>query len=470
MKQLKLASLALAGAVALTACSDDAVSPIAPDANAPALSQSATGPQTTGNHLVVFKAESIPAGFAARVAALGGTIVLSTDVLGAATVAGLDAKAVSDLQKDHDVSYVEPELLLQLPEPASEPQTEGMDAAPASPSNPAGAYFFARQWNMRAIDAPQAWAAGYLGSKSVTVGILDTGIGYTHPDLVGLVDLQRSRSFLPEEDAVVQQLFPGANNIADLGYHGTHVAATVASNAIVAAGVTSKTTLMGVKVCGTAVVQGCPGGAIFAGLRYAVDAGADVINMSLGGSFTKSDYPGYVSTINRAFNYAHRKGVTVVVSAGNSSADLDHDGNSYKTYCNTPNNFCVSATGPTGEFSRTGPFENVDAPAYYTNYGRSAINVAAPGGNSGGYVYAACSTFSIVIPVCRTGAYIVGLAGTSMAAPHTSGLAALMVAKYGKDTARVTSAIEQTADDLGQNGTDPYYGKGRINVYNAVTQ
>lgn len=321
---------------------------------------------------------------------------------------------------------------------------------------------------MRAIDADDAWAAGYLGSPDVTLAILDTGIGYTHADLRGLVDLDRSVSFLPREDAAVQRYFPGAHPIADLGYHGTHVAATVASNAIAAAGVTSKITLMGVKVCGT-VRRGCPGGAIFAGIRHAVQNGADVINMSLGGAFQKSDYPGYVATINRLFTYANRNNVTVVVSAGNSAADLDHDGSGYKTYCSTPTNFCVSATGPTASASRTGPFENVDAPAYYTNYGRSAINVAAPGGNRGGSVWAACSTFSILIPVCRTApTYVVGLGGTSMAAPHTSGLAALMVEKYSKNPAQVKNAIQQSADDLGNTGTDPFYGKGRINVAKAL--
>lgn len=470
MKAAKLASLFLAGAVGLTACSDDAANPItAADSSAPVLNLSAGG-NGTGNHLVVFKNQGIPSDFAARVAALGGKVAVSLNEVGAATVSGLTPDAAGKLQNSSGVSIVEPEILLQLPEPAG--QTEAIDAGIAdhTAGNPADAHRYAWQWNMRAIDADDAWAAGYLGSSDVTVAILDTGIGYTHADLQGLVDLERSVSFLPLEDAAVQQRFPGAHPIADLGYHGTHVAATVASNAVAAAGVTSKTTLMGVKVCGT-VKSGCPGGAIFAGIRHAVQNGADVINMSLGGAFQKSDYPGYVATINRLFTYANRNNVTVVVSAGNSAADLDHDGSGYKTYCSTPTNFCVSATGPTASASRAGPFENVDAPAYYTNYGRSAINVAAPGGNRGGSVWAACSTFSIVIPVCQTApTYVVGLAGTSMAAPHTSGLAALMVEKYGKNASAVKDAIMASANDLGASGTDPYYGKGRINVFSAVTR
>src|SRR5690606_35557739 len=141
----------------------------------------------------------------------------------------------------------------------------------------------------------------------------------------------------------------------------------------VAAGVTSRTTLMGVKVC--SVVSGfCPGSAIFAGIEHAVENGADIINMSLGGAFLKSSNPGFVSAINRLFNYAHRNGVTVVVAAGNESADLVHDfypntddvlthfPSLYTTYCDTPHNICVSATGPNAGAPATGPWPEPDAP------------------------------------------------------------------------------------------------------------
>src|SRR5205809_7494111 len=113
--------------------------------------------------------------------------------------------------------------------------------------------------------------------------------------------------------------------------------------------------------------------------------------MSLGGAFTKAGDGRFVGLLNKVFNYARSKGVTVVVSAGNSAADLDHDGNTYWTFCNTPSVICVAATGPTSDANatspspnlvRNGPWTNIDAPAYYTNFGRSVINVAAPGGNS----------------------------------------------------------------------------------------
>ena len=107
---------------------------------------------------------------------------------------------------------------------------------------------------------------------------------------------------------------------------------------------------------------------------------------------------------------------------------------------------------------------NEDALAGYSNYGSSAISVAAPGGNASA-VWAACSRTSLVIPICQTGTFIVGLGGTSMASPHVAGTAALVVEDVGHgNPAQVRARLQKTADDLGKPGTDPAYGKGRINV------
>lgn len=400
---------------------------------------------------------------ASAVEARGGTMPFSHAGTGFVVIAGVSADDAAALAAQGLVSDIQadPAFPMELPA-ASTPDQASID----SPTNPAAAFFFPRQWNMRTIGADDAWAAGKLGSGAVTVAILDTGIGYEHPDLQGRVDLDRSISFVPNDDVYTAFYFPGRHPITDIGYHGTHVAATVASNGIAAAGVTSQTTLMGVKVC--SVVSGnCPGSAVFAGLLYAADNGADIINMSLGGSFMKRDYPGYVGYLNKIFSYISRQGALVVVSAGNDAVDLDHDGNSFKTYCNVAGVLCVSATGPTAAASINGPWTEIDAPAAYTNYGRSAINVAAPGGNTGASVSAACSPTSLLVPICQTGTYVVGISGTSMAAPHASGLAALLSAE-GYNASRIITKMQQSADDLGQRGTDPFYGKGRINVAKAL--
>lgn len=476
MKHVTLGALALAGVALVTGCADDLVQPTL----APSMSTFETGIGSAGGaQLVVFRATGVPTGFADRVAALGGRVDRAIPAGGAAVVSGLGEAALAALREDPAVSAVEPETLMEMPKVELGAAEALAVAEPESPAQPATAFFFARQWHLRAIQADQAWAAGHLGSADVTVAILDTGIDYRHADLAGRVDLSRSVSFATADDPYVAFYFPGAHPVADIGFHGTHVAATVASNSLAAAGVTSRTTLMGVKVCSVAT-GGCPGGAIFAGIEHAVENGADIINMSLGGAFQKRVYPGYVSVLNRLFNYAHQNGVTIIVSAGNEAIDLDHalipDEDTgeighypslYKTYCSTPNNICVSATGPLN-YTLTGPWNEPDAPAVYTNFGRSAINVAAPGGNAS-YVYAACSGFSLVIPVCRTGTYVVGAAGTSMAAPHTSGVAALILASQGPlSPAQLRAALEGTADDLGQPGTDPFYGKGRVNAARAV--
>jgi lantibiotic leader peptide-processing serine protease len=188
--------------------------------------------------------------------------------------------------------------------------------------------------------------------------------------------------------------------------------------------------------------------------------------------------------------YALRKGVSaVVVAAGNDSFDFDHSGNLAQAYCDVPEVICVSATGPTdsGPFF-VGPFANVDAPAFYTNFGTSAIDVAAPGGNLSfdnngnvvgiSFVHSACATTdrafdfagNIVPGFCTSnGITTAGNIGTSFAAPQVSGLAALLVSQLGHGkSAQVRAAIENSADDLGKPGVDPYYGNGRINVARAL--
>jgi subtilisin family serine protease len=422
------------------------------------------------------------------VKALGGQVIFAHAGAGVAAVSGLDDARAGQIAARSDVAAVDADMMVELDEPATE---TAQAVQPESPANPATAFFYPRQWNMRAIGADRAWAAGKLGSPEVTVGILDTGIDYRSPDLAGLVNLPLSKSFLSKaENDRVQRAFPGAHEVADLHYHGTHVAATVASNGLVAAGVTSRVTLVGLKVCAPGSPAdnwrgSCPTSGTLAAILYAADHGIGIINMSLGGAFTRAgasarggDAPSFLATVNQVMNYATRKGTTIIVAAGNSAFDLDHhiiptaDGAAhipglYASYCDAPAVICVSATGPTAQAGVNGPWQNVDAFAAYSNFGRSAVDVAAPGGNASS-VWASCSSFSLAFPICQTGAYVLGAAGTSMATPHVAGVAALIASDGVRQPSQIQARLQQTADDLGQPGIDPYYGKGRVNAARAV--
>ena len=210
--------------------------------------------------------------------------------------------------------------------------------------------------------------------------------------------------------------------------------------------------------------------------------------MSLGGGAPKNTIQGFTAIVNRAFNYAKQHDVLMVVSAGNAGADLDHDGNTFSAYCNAPHVICVSAVGPTGQ-TAFGPFVNVDAFSFFfSNFGRSAITVAAPGGNvvldaQGALVdltpvWSSCSTtaldFGSLTPapddpplglLCPPQFLpVIGFVGTSQAAPHVTGLAASLLAEGVHGANQLRNAIIKGADDLGPSGTDPFYGRGRINV------
>jgi subtilisin family serine protease len=469
MKFVKLTSLLVASTVGLAACADQTTGPI--EASMPSMNEGVAG--ETPRHIFNFSSAAIPADFAARVAAAGGTVEKSFDAIRIVSVRGLSPEAAAALGAAADISTWSPDVALALAPPADvavEPEAMGEAATSEATSvtNPAAASFYPRQWHLRQIGADQAWAAGHRGSPTVKVGILDTGLDYRHPDLLGRVDLSLSKSFVPQDNAQIQAMFPGAHEIADLHYHGTHVGATVSSNAIAAAGVTSQVTLVGIKV-----LDKNGSGNSFSALDaivYAADAGLDVINMSLGiaSPLPRSQYAWFNEMMNRATNYAQSKGMTVIVSAGNENLNLDALGGGFKAYCTATQVICISATGPSSQTSVNGPWTNIDGKASYSNYGRAFVDFAAPGGNGVSRVTAACSGFSLVQPVCRTGTYVLGVNGTSMASPHAAGLAALLVEQYGRNPGAIRAAMVRSSDDLGQRGNDPIYGQGRINVARAM--
>jgi len=512
--------LATLAVVATAACVYDARVPSEPAAaRVPAFAVQASsrgGPGQNGRHIVSFRTQ-IPTDFAAHIARLGGQVLWTSPGTRLAVVRGLSSASAASLAGNQSVEEVDQDDLLQLDKPRLSAVDAGGAVGPQSADNPAGAVRFARQWNMRAVQADAAWAAGFLGSPTVSIFMLDTGIDYLHSDLVGRVDLDRSIDLLGTFDApavvgkdtvivpfteadTVAKYFPTRLPITDLFFHGTHTGATVSSNAVRTAGITSKTKLVAVKVCG--YIDVCPFSSILEGVLYGAANGADVMNLSLGGAFLKKGNKAFIQLIARVFEFAHSQGVTIVVSAGNDAFNLDTHGNIYFSFCDTPAVICVAATGPTSDATGTpatptsppnpnpftGPWTDVDAHAFYSNFGRKAIDVAAPGGNSSFgaplpfpasrdvFVWAPCSQTTISFdslgvahfPCAALPILLVGAEGTSMAAPHVTGTAALLVSILGRNPDAIKERIEESTDQIGSIQVQGFYGNGRLNVARAV--
>jgi serine protease len=280
-------------------------------------------------------------------------------------------------------------------------------------------------WGMQIIQADYAWDI-YKGSPGVVVAIVDTGIEYTHDDLYA---------------HYVSWGYDWVNNdndpMDDQG-HGTHcagIAAAVMDNGIGVVGV-GQVSIMAEKVLAS---DGSGTGEwVASGIVHAADAGADVISLSLGAYY---DY----TIIKDACAYAWNKGALIVAAAGNDNTNDLHYPSAYATV--------ISVAATTRD----------DKKASYSNYG-STIELAAPGGDRGNYK----KTYVLSTYTGNSYAYSYG---TSMAAPHVSGLAAL-VWSYASTLSneQLRLHLRNTADDLGDAGLDQYYGYGRINAYRALSE
>ena len=320
--------------------------------------------------------------------------------------------------------------------------------------------FWGYQWNIRQIHADQTAANGDLGSGVIRarVAVLDSGIWCKHPDITPNVNVALSKSFVPEE--------PGFEPIVYGFSHGTHVAGIIAApiNNKGVQGVAPSAEIVAVKVLRSTTGSGAFSWVI-EGIMYASgpDVQADVINMSLGATFDRINAGGggagpLIAALNRAINHATAAGTLVVSAAGNGGMNLNS--RIWSIPAQSGNGMAISATAPFNQ-------ADFDMPAHYTNYGQSVINVAAPGGD-----WISGNLFDYVLsPGGRDASYwyYYFAAGTSMAAPHVSGLAALLIGKYGRLTPQqIKTIIQQSADDILKPGADPYSGKGRINAIQAL--
>lgn len=410
---------------------------------------------------------------------LEGDVVQSIPEIGVAIVRSNDLQFAKNTLKNKKVISVVPDYEIKWIPSATYFESEYVSTAAQEVSLEKTVHYMERLWGLDVIEAPQAWAQGTTG-EGASVFVLDSGIDADHPDLEDNLNTELSKSFYPGEHWNVRDGF--------FFNHGTHVAGTIAAanhgQVSGVMGVAPDAELVAVKVLSEVSGTG-PFSAINAGIVYAAQQGADVINMSLGATINKSGWlvdadgvqyhiPGkYIQDIilaqQRAIDYAYSKGSTVVASAGNDGMNYDGSASAVKLPGGLNNVVTISATAPEGYLA----FEDVnfDLAASYTSHGRSLVDLAAPGGDFD-VQYSDGSTY----PYDLIWSTIAGgwgfSAGTSMAAPHASGVAALIIARNGGEMAphEVQKKLVNSADQIGGNGQSLFFGKGRINAVRAVTQ
>jgi serine protease len=361
----------------------------------------------------------------------------------------LTLDAIRRLRMDPEVEYAEPNLLRQ-------------------PSRVPTDQFFNSQWHYELINLPEAWDTT-VGSDTVIVAVIDTGVLANHPDLstrlIGGFDFISDPLRANDGDGIE----PNADDPGDdpqgasSSFHGTHVAGTVGAvtdNASGVAGVTWQTRVMPLRVLG---VEGGTTADITQAIRYAAGLPnvsgtvpperADIINMSLAG-------PGFSKTEQDAILAARAQGVIVIAAAGNENTSAFHSPASLEGVIS------VSAV------------DLNSAKAPYSNFG-SGIDVAAPGGNTSvdrngdGYADGVLSTVGTDEGEFTFRFY----QGTSMAAPHVAGVVALMLAVNPSltpdDIDRLLEGTHPSTTipitrDLGQPGRDDMFGHGLIDAAAAV--
>jgi len=332
----------------------------------------------------------------------------------------MEAKQLmSYFRQKHVVEYAEPHFLyltntIVPPVPRADTGTVRSSSEQAS-ITPNDKLYAKYQWNLPMIDTNLGWTIS-KGAKDVIVGIVDTGVDLTHPDL--------SDHLIPGYNIVDDNTRPQD----DVG-HGTHVAGVISAivnNNRGVAGMTWMNPVMPVKVLDSSGAGSTY--AVARGIIWATDHGAKVINMSLG-NYADANF------LHDAIKYAFDHDVVLIAASGNDNTDKPGYPAAY------PEVLAVAATDAN---KNKAPFSN------YGDY----IDVAAPGVNI-------ASTF----PDNQYAA----LSGTSMASPHVTALAALIrSANPSLKNTEVMDIIRQSAQDLGPNGKDPYYGYGQIDVENAL--
>ena len=280
----------------------------------------------------------------------------------------------------------------------------------------------ANDWGVNLVNAPEAWASGYTG-QGIVVAVLDTGVDRNHADLAGNIWTNAGEiandGLDNDGNGYVDDVYGwnfanGNNNTLDGNRHGTHVAGTIAAanNGFGATGVAYNSRIMPVKVLSDSGSGSYSG--VAQGIRYAVDNGADVINMSLGGGSTDS-------AVQSALQYASSRGVIVVMAAGNAGAAQP----GYPASNATSWGLAVGAVNSSNQMASFSNRAGSNSSMRYVTAPGVRVYSTLP---NGGYGF---------------------LNGTSMAAPHVAGVVALMLnANPNLTDAQVRQIITATAGNV----------------------
>ncbi|WP_128101694.1 S8 family peptidase [Paenibacillus sp. DCT19] len=271
--------------------------------------------------------------------------------------------------------------------------------------------FFPYQYNLPKINAPAAWDINQSNS-TIKIAIIDTGVQLNHPELAA--------KLLPGYDYVDYDNIPEDGN-----GHGTHVAgiaASITNNGVGIAGVAPLASIVPLRVLDNNG-QGTMGN-VGNGLVFAANNGVQVINLSLGGPMGEA-------FLQAAVQYAWDRGAVIIAAAGNDNTSYPIVPASY------PNVIAVASTDPS------------DLKSNFSNYG-PWVDMAAPG--------------DTILSTYLGGSYAY-LSGTSMAAPHVAGVAALLAAK-GKTNAQIRDALCFASDPV--SGSGIYWQYGRLNAYQSL--
>ncbi|MDT3397516.1 S8 family peptidase [Streptomyces sp. B1866] len=290
--------------------------------------------------------------------------------------------------------------------------------------------------SVRQIGAPDAWKAGYDG-KGVKVAVLDTGVDQTHPDLAG--------------QEITEKNFTDSRDSVDRLGHGTHVASTVAGTGAKSGGryrgVASGARILDGKVLGDGG-SGYDSG-IIAGMQWAVDQGAKVVNLSLGGPDSPETDP-----MEQAIDNLSAKGTLFVVAAGNSG----------------PAAGTISSPGSADAALTVGAVDRDDRLAFFSSRGpRQGDGAVKPDITAPGVDIVAAKAAEGQIGTPAADGYV-SLSGTSMATPHVAGSAALLAQQHpdwsGQQIKTALTASAKPTADLA-----PFeQGSGRVDVSRAIKQ